>query len=190
MSVVACIGELNVIAALIRNDTANSDGANWHDEGRATIPINRLTHHLLRLRTLSAPLTAPEIIAESLRLGALIFIIHIKRKSKSYPSNAEERISTLLKLLAIETDANCTTIWADDSSRLVRSWLLVLCSISEPDSQHVAISMNMLANGLAKTEPALSTERMSEVRQMPWLESFEPSLAALEQRLLNQDLRL
>lgn len=188
LSVVACIGELSAIAALIRNDTATSDSAVWSEEGNLSSSINQLTHNLLRQRPLCVPLTAPEITAEALRLGALVLIIYIKRKCRSYPSNAEERISTLLKLLAYRRDANGTTIWDTFHLRLVRSWLLVLCNVCEPNSTNMAISTAMIASDFAGMGHILWTETMAAVREMPWLDSFEPLLAELEHRLFGNRL--
>lgn len=189
LSIVVCIGELNAVATITRNDAANSDSVIWNEEEETSFSINRLTHHLLQTRPLSASVTASDTIAEALRLGALIFIIHIKRKCRSYPSDAEEQISKLLKMLANETFMDGMSIWGNHDLRLVRIWLFVLCSVCEPNSTDMAIAMEMLHSDFAGMEHTSWTETtMAEIRQMPWLDSFEPLLAKLEHRLFENHL--
>lgn len=66
----------------------------------------------------------------------------------------------------------------------------MLCSICEPNSTDMSISMAMIASEFAGMEQILWIETLAEVRQMPWLDIFEPSLAKLEHRLFENPLGL
>ncbi|POS76934.1 hypothetical protein DHEL01_v204659 [Diaporthe helianthi] len=73
----------------------------------------------------------------------------------------------------------------DPALRLVRLWLLILCSISEPNDDDLKTSMKMLASSDEIEAPRSVSwvEVMSDVRQMPWVNIFEPPCARLEQQL-------
>ena len=131
-------------------------------------------------------MTPCAIISEVLRLGAIIWIIQVKRRCRSYPGTAEARISTLLKMLSGELESEL--VWNNPDLRPVRLWLLVLCSISEPGEEDRATATRMIASEMSGPGATSWHEIMSGLRQMPWVDIFEPRCAKLGQRLLTNHL--
>ncbi|KAM7215031.1 hypothetical protein V8F06_009557 [Rhypophila decipiens] len=183
INIISCIGHLNALAALVRLELATKGDAIWEDEDQMGFLINPVAHHLLHHPpSRSEPATRWDIISEALRLGAIIWIIRVKRRCRSYPGTAEARISTLLKVLSSKFSAE--HVWNSPELYLVRLWLLVLCSISEPGEEDLTISMDMIASGMRGPRSVSWVEIMAGIRQMPWVDIFEPSCAELEQRLM------
>ncbi|KAK3384709.1 hypothetical protein B0T24DRAFT_690039 [Lasiosphaeria ovina] len=186
MNVTSCIGDLNALAALIRFELATRGNATWDDEEQMGFLMNPVTHQLLDQPLRSEPVTRWDIISEALRLGAVIWIIRVKRRCRSYPGTAEARISTLLGMLS--SKSNAEHVWNSPDLRLVRLWLLVLCSISEPGDKDLATSMEMIASDMKEPRSVSWVEIMADIRQMPWVDIFEPPCAGLGQRLLKDYL--
>jgi len=186
MNVMSNIGDLNALAALVQFELATKGNAIWDDEEQMGFLVNPVTHQLLDQPLRSEPGTRWDIISEALRLGAMIWIIRVKRRCRSYPGTAEARISTLLKMLS--SKSNAEHIWNSPDLRLVRLWLLVLCSISEPSDKDLATSMEMIASEIKEPRSVSWVEIMADIRQMPWVDIFEPPCAKLEQQLLKDYL--
>ncbi|KAK4240082.1 hypothetical protein C8A03DRAFT_13552 [Achaetomium macrosporum] len=186
MNVMSSIGHLNEVAALVRSKLATKGNAIWDDEEQMGFLINPVTHELLDQPSRSSPITRWDIISKALRIGAMIWIIQVKRRCRSYPGTAEARISTLLKMLSSKSDAE--HVWDSPDLRLVRLWLLVLCSISEPSDEDLATSMEMIASEMEEPRSVSWVDIMADVRQMPWLDIFEPPCAELGQRLMKDCL--
>lgn len=189
MSVMSCIDDLNALATLLRFELATKGDAIWDDEERMGFLINPVTHHLLYQQQTRPSDTAArcDVVSEALRLGAIIWIIRVKRRCRSYPGTAKPRISTLLEILPRTFDAE--HVWnSSPDLRTVRLWLLVLCSISEPSEQDRATSMRMIVSEMKEQEPISWDEFMSCVRLMPWIGIFEPSCAKLGEQLVKDHL--
>lgn len=187
--VMSCIGDLNALAALLRVELATKGDAIWDDEEQMGLLMNPATHHLLDQQQTrsSEPTTRCDVLSEALRLGAIIWIIRVKRRCCSYPGTAKARISTLLKMLSRTFDM--VHVWNSSTDlQTVRLWLLVLCSISEPNDQDDADLMRMIASDM-KDQRSVSWEGiMSTIRRMPWIDIFEPPCAKLGQRLVKDYL--
>ncbi|KAK2733173.1 hypothetical protein FQN55_003711 [Onygenales sp. PD_40] len=181
MNVMSSIGDLNALAALFRFELATKGNAIWDDEEQMGFLMNPVTHQLLDQPLRSEPVTRWDIISEALRLGAMIWIIQVKQRCRSYPGTAEAHISTLLKMLS--SKSNAKHVWNSPDLRLVRLWLLVLCSISEPSGKDLTISMEMIASEMKEPESVWWVEIMADIRQMPWVNIFEPLCAKLGQLL-------
>ncbi|KAK7416541.1 hypothetical protein QQX98_005145 [Neonectria punicea] len=181
MNVMSCIGDLNMLAALVRFELATRGNAIWDDEEQMGFRMNPITHQLLDQPLRSEPVTRWDIISETLRLGTMIWIIRVKRRCRSYPGTAEARISTLLKMLS--SKSNAEHVWNSPDLRLVRLWLLVLCSISEPSDKDLATSMEMIASEMKESRLVSWVEVMADIRRMPWVDIFEPTCAKLGQQL-------
>lgn len=181
MSVLSCIGDLNALASLFGFELATKGNRLWDDEEQMGFLVNPVTHQLLDEQSRSKPQTPRDTISESLRLGALIWIIRVKRRCRSYPGTAEARISTLVQLLSSEP--NEEYVWNSPDLRVVRLWLLVLCDISGPRDRDLAALVKMIADEVRLRRSASWVEIMSDIRQMPWVEIFEPECAKLGQQL-------
>lgn len=183
MNVMSCIGDLNSLANLVQFELATKGNAIWDNEEQMGFLMNPVTYQLLDQPSCSEPVTHWDIIAEALRLGAMVWIIRVKRRCRSYPGTAEARISTLLKMLSSKSKAE--HVWNGPDLRLVRLWLLVLCGISEPSDKDLATSMEMIASEMKEPRSMSWVEIMADIRQMPWVGIFEPPCAKLGQRLLS-----
>lgn len=189
MSVMSCLCDLNALATQICVALANIGDSIWDDEEQMGFLINPVTHHLLdqHSRGPLEPTTLFDDVSEALRLGAIIWIIRVKRRCRSYPGTAQTCISKLLTVLS----SNFDTVHFWNSSRdlqTVRLWLLVLCSISEPRDQDYAIAMRMIASDMKQQRSVSWDETMSNVRQMPWIDIYEPPCAKLREQLVKDYL--
>lgn len=181
MSVLSCLGDLNALASLIGSELATKGSGVWDDEEQMGFLMNPITHQLLDEHSRSDPLTPWDAISESLRLGAIIWIIRVKRRCRSYPGTAEAHISTLLQLLS--NKPNTANVWNSPDLRLVRLWLLVICGISEPGGRDLATLLRMIADEVKEPRSVSWIEIMSGILQMPWVEIFETECAKLGQQL-------
>ena len=182
MNVMSSIGDLNALAALFRFELATKGNTIWDDEEHMGFLMNPFTHKLLDQPLRSEQVTRLDIISEALRLGAMIWIIQVKRRCRSFPGTAEACISTLLKMLS--SKSNAEHVWNSPDLHLVRLWLLVLCSISEPSDKELATSIEMIDSEMQGPRSMSWIEITADIRLMPWVDIFEPPLAKLEQRLL------
>lgn len=178
LRVVACLGDLNTLAAQVRYELARGTDV-WHDGERIDYFLNPITHQLLNLPLQRAGLAHWNVVSEALRLGALIFIILAKRMSRSYPGTAKVYATTLVEMLSDKPEE----FWSSPSLRTVLIWLLVLCYISDPSHEESLASVDGIARTLGEMELESWSEAMAYVRMMPWLDIFEPSCSQLEQDL-------
>ncbi|TXC09944.1 hypothetical protein FocTR4_00004877 [Fusarium oxysporum f. sp. cubense] len=158
LAVLACMGDLNALATFLQTEQVTKGDAIWSDEEQMGLLLNPIAHNLLNQQQLEPPKpdTPYEIILESLRLGAIIWIIQVKRRCRSYPGTAQARITTLLRTISNDTEAD--TPWnCSVDLQVVRLWLLVLCSVSEPSGQDYSTLMRIIA---------------SEMKELNLLESF------------------
>lgn len=187
--VMSCMCDLNALATLLRVELATKGDVIWEDGERMGLLINPVTYHLLDQQPtrFPEPTTRCDIVSEALRLGAIIWITRVKRRCRSYPGTATARISSLLKILSRNSDTE--RVWnSNPDLQTVRLWLLVLCTISEPSDQDHATSMRMIASDLKEQGSASWGEIMSDIRQMPWVDIYEPPCAKLGQRLAEEYL--
>lgn len=186
MNIMLSISDLNALAALFRSELATTGDGMWDDEARIGMLVNPVTHRLLNQASVNEPLTRWDTFSEALRLGAMIWIIQVKRRCRSYPATAEAHISTLLKILSRKPNAK--DVWDSPDRRIIHLWLLVLCSASGPSDADLQISTELIANRLKESEPVSWAETMADVRQMPWVDILELPCAKLGQRLLEDNL--
>lgn len=183
MKVMSCISDLNALAGLIQFEIGTKGNAIWDDGEQMGFLMNPIAHQLLDQPSRSDPVSRSDIISEVLRLGAMIWIITVKRRCRSYPGTAQARISRLLKMLPRKS--NVVHVWNSPDLRPVRLWLLVLCSISEPTDEDLATSLEMIASDIKEPRSASWAQIMADICQMPWVDIFELQCVKLGQRLLS-----
>ncbi|KAK2481013.1 hypothetical protein H9L39_06652 [Fusarium oxysporum f. sp. albedinis] len=147
LAVLACMGDLNALATFLQTEQVTKGDAIWSDEEQMGLLLNPIAHDLLNQQQLEPPKpdTPYEIILESLRLGAIIWIIQVKRRCRSYPGTAQARITTLLRTISNDTEGDIPWNCSADL-QVVRLWLLVLCSVSEPSGQDYSTLMRIIAS--------------------------------------------
>ncbi|KAI9151279.1 hypothetical protein HJFPF1_08478 [Paramyrothecium foliicola] len=165
----SCITELNAVAALINADLALKGDALWADAVYIELRTNPIAHRLLSCST------EPGVISqdgnfETLRLGAILWIICIKRRCGSFPGSPTAYVSTLLDLLyvqPVEEDA----LGAFDGL-VIRSWLLIICGISACDPAQQNSSADLIASEI-RTRGWDWDRLMMSVQEMPWISEFD-----------------
>jgi hypothetical protein len=181
LAVLACMGDLNALATFLQTEQATKGDAIWSDEEQMGLLLNPIAHDLLNQQQ-SEPShsdTPYETILGALRLGAIIWIIWVKRRCRSYPGTAQAHISTLLK--TISNDLKADTPWnCSVDLQIVRLWLLVLCSVSESSDQDHSILARMIAYEMKELNLVSWNQLISIIHRMPWIDLSEmPNLSAL-----------
>ncbi|KAI8414687.1 hypothetical protein FOFC_04304, partial [Fusarium oxysporum] len=170
LAVLACMGDLNALAIFLQTEQVTKGDTIWSDEEQMGLLLNPIAHNLLNQQQLEPPKpdTPYEIILESLRLGAIIWIIQVKRRCRSYPGTAQAHITTLLRTISNDTEAgfpwNCSA-----DLQVVRLWLLVLCSVSEPSGQDYSTLMRIIASEMKELNLVTWGQLISIIRRMPWI---------------------
>lgn len=207
----SCLADLNAVAALIEYEFAAKHDGLWEDEEYMGLRINPIAHRLLdggRPTLAPAPAAASTaatvdyeqqqqqrlILEETLRLGAILWIIWIKRRYRSYPSTPTVYVSKLLGLLSTmvrhgwterETETE-TSISMTSDLLSIRVWLLVLCGISSCSSlaaREQTTAVDMLAREMRQLggdNNEAWAKLMVRVRQMPWVDVFEAPCTVLK----------
>ncbi|TVY79837.1 hypothetical protein Focb16_v009302 [Fusarium oxysporum f. sp. cubense] len=181
LAVLACMGDLNALATFLQTEQVTKGDAIWSDEEQMGLLLNPIAHDLLNQQQLEPPKpdTPYEIILESLRLGAIIWIIQVKRRCRSYPGTAQARITTLLRTISNDTEADIPWNFSADL-QVVRLWLLVLCSVSEPSGQDYSTLMRIIASEMKELNLVTWGQLISIIRRMPWIYLSEvPDLSTL-----------
>ncbi|KAJ4301645.1 hypothetical protein N0V90_003738 [Kalmusia sp. IMI 367209] len=173
----SCIAELNAVAALIDSELAAKGDDMWKDERFMGLRLNPITHRLLDLPRQDRPMAQPDLLLEALRLGAILWIIWIKRRYRAYPGTCTTYVSRLLDLLSIQQYRNQVSSALDDVS--VQLWLLVLCVISSESAGARTTAMHAIAWKMRQLGWRTWVDVMIHVRQMPWTDAFEALCAEL-----------
>jgi hypothetical protein len=177
--IVSCLAELNAVAASIQSIFADKHDDLCKDEELIGLLINPITHRLLDRPAPAPSITDFGLILEALRLGAMIWIIWVKRRFYSYPGMSTGYVSKLMGLLSTPCDHMDSPNLSDLLS--IRLWLLVLCGInSSSTSREWAAAVEMIAREMTQLERNTWAEVMARVRQMPWISGFEGPCTELE----------
>ncbi|PNP74069.1 hypothetical protein FNYG_12585 [Fusarium nygamai] len=180
-TILTCMGALNALATFLQIEQVAKGDAIWSDEEQMDLLLNPIAHDLLNQQQLKLPQsnTPFEIILESLRLGAIIWIIQAKRRCRSYPGTAQAYIKTLVRI--ISDNAEDGTPWNCSAElQVVRLWLLVLCSVSEPSAQDYSTLMRIIASEMKEQNLVTWSQLFSSIQRMPWIYSREvPDLSTL-----------
>ena len=179
INIASSIADLAGMAAVIEAGYATKGQALWSDEVYIGLRINPIAHRLLDKSGQKAAMGGSALLSEALRLAALIWIIWIKRRCRSYPGTPLSYVSKLLTLLSTDY------AWRNASSASdlvsIRLWLLVLCGISSSGvTEERTIAANLIAGEMLQSKGDSWTEVMLRVRQMPWISDFEAPCTELE----------
>lgn len=172
LAVLACMGDLNSLATFLRTGEMTKGDAIWSDGEQINLLLNPIAHDLLNQQLSEPPQsnTPFEIILESLRLGAIIWIIQTKRRCRSYPGTAQTHITSLLRILSKDAEADSPWNCRADL-QVVRLWLLVLCSVSEPSGQDYLTLMQIIASEMKELNLVTWSQLVSVIQVMPWIYS-------------------
>ncbi|KAI0129903.1 hypothetical protein BJ170DRAFT_618034 [Xylariales sp. AK1849] len=175
----SCITDLNAVAALIKAESVIKGDALWTDVVYIELRTNSVVHRLLDCSAYAG--TMPQdAIFEALRLGAILWIICIKRRCGSFLGSPTNYVSTLFDLLSVQL---VTRDSPSASDRLaVRSWLLIICGISVCDPVQHQSCIDFIASemGMLKWDWA---QLMMSAHQLPWISDFDASCAHLEEQI-------
>ena len=172
MHVLSCIVDLNAIAAFMESEYTATYDSLWQNYVYLGLQINPVAHRLLDTSAQAAATEEYECISEALRLGAVLWIIWVKRRCRSYPGTPTAYVSKLLNLLSRHWEWEKTASASDMLS--IRLWLLVLCGLSSSDAiRGATIAMEMLNHEMQQLNGDVRNELMRRVHQMPWMKAFE-----------------
>lgn len=157
----------------------------WDDEIFLGMRLNPIAHGLFDGSTREEAKLDPQLAM--IRLGGILWISWVKRRSRSYPGSPARYLSGLCRLLRGQFGRGAEAVSDpsddDDDDLSVRLWLAVLCGISSsPESPERAVAVQLMADtarrlGITGWEGA----RMC-VGQMPWITAFdEPCVEMWEQ---------
>jgi hypothetical protein len=179
LHVSSCIADLNAFAALMRAESAIKGDALWTDIVYIELRTNAIVHRLLDCpaHTRTMPHDA---IFEALRLGAILWVIRIKRRCGSFLWSPTDYVLTLFGLLSVQPVKRDA---ASASNRLaIRSWLLVICGISACDPTQRQSCVKLMV--LEMTELGWGWDQLiMSAHQLPWTSDFDASCAELRQQM-------
>lgn len=179
MHIVSCVTDLNAIAALIESQFAAKCDGLWIDEVYMGLQINPIVHRLFDRPAQATSMVDCQLISEALRLGAILWIIWIKRQYRSYPGPSTVYVSKLLNLLLEKHGWRGTS--SDSDLLSIRLWLLVLCGISSCSTTgERTTAVDMIASAMRQLKGISWVGMMTLVRQMPWVSVFEAPCTELE----------
>lgn len=155
----SCLADLNAVAAFIESTQAAKGEIMWKDDESMGLWINPVAHRLLtRAGT-------QDSLSESLRLGAIVWVVWVKRRYRSYPGTSSLHVSRLLKLMS-------GNAWKSSGLVTIRLWLLVLCGIVSSFVDERSFAVDMLVRE-ARPRDWQWPDVMTRVRTMPWIGAFE-----------------
>lgn len=171
---------LNELHTLLKRKLTSGGNATWLQQEQIDGLVNPVAHRFLNKRVTKSPisLTRADVLAEALRLGALLWIIQVKRSYRSYPGQTGAYVSVLLDMLS---DQDSEPLWNSSDLKPVRLWLLVLCGISEPGEDHSVAAMRLIAGDAGQGKQW--SEIIVDVQQMPWLDIFESQCAEIRHHI-------
>ena len=154
----SCIVELNSVAALVEKETERDLDLSIQ------LRLNGIVYRLLDSPGDSSA------FSEALRVGALLWIVLIKRRFRSYPGTSTLYAMKLLNLLH-GSESSASGTYQSSASNTYRIWLLVLCGISCGSSER-KVAVQMIVSEMKRLNLGWS-ETMTRARQMPWVSIFE-----------------
>ncbi|KAI1311361.1 hypothetical protein F5Y03DRAFT_342770 [Xylaria venustula] len=176
--VLSCMMDLNAIAALIESELAARGDALWGESMLLGLWLNPVAYRLLDRPTVPASSSQSSVIPEALRLGALLWIIWIKRRHHAYPGSPTAIVQKLLSLL-MEPG------WMDFSTETgglsIQLWLLVLCGIDYDGPAASPSPADIIVFRMQQLEWNNWSDVMMHVCQMPWVHAFDVAAIHLAQ---------
>lgn len=180
------MANLNAIAALIDSELAARGDALWGESISLGLWLNPIAHRLLDRPTGTARSVRSSVISEALRLGALLWIIWIKRKHHAYPGSPA---ATAQKLFGFLMQLDWMDVLNDTDVLSIQLWSLVLCGISYDGPAPSTSPVHMIALRMRQMGWNDWSEVMMHVCQMPWTHAFDVTSAHLAERVqrINQE---
>ena len=157
----------------------------WSDEVFLGLRLNPIAHRLLSTPSATRTRTdAPKHrVLEVARLGALLFIIWIKKKSRTYPGS---RATTSYWTSALDFLGDTRvegSLLGVASLASLNLWVLVLCALTSENPAHQDKALRLIAR--IKVEQNVSSWEavVERVRSMPWVGKLEASTSWMERKL-------
>ncbi|KAI1754827.1 hypothetical protein F4782DRAFT_491731 [Xylaria castorea] len=179
--VLSCMMDLNAIAALIESELAVRGDALWEESMFLGLRVDPVAHRLLYRSTAAGNSSQSNTISEALRLGALLWVVWIKRRYRSYPGSPTTIVQ---RLLSIQTQPEWTDVSSDSNMSSIQLWLLVLCGINGNGPAGPKSSVRMLALRMRQMGWNDWSEVMTHVCQMPWTHAFDSAVVHLAERVI------
>ncbi|KAI1270820.1 hypothetical protein F5Y07DRAFT_67561 [Xylaria sp. FL0933] len=178
--VLSCMIDLKAIAALIESELAVRGDSLWGESISLGLWLNPVAHRLLDGPAVTGSPFGTFTIAETLRQGALLWVIWIKRMHNAYPGSPTAIVQKLLSLLMQPYWMN---VMADTNLLSVQLWALVLCGINYDGPASSPNAVDILALRMRQMGWTNWSEVMMHVCQMPWTHAFDVATTYLGERV-------
>lgn len=183
--VASCMASLNLAAASIESELVMKGSTLYDDEIFLGLRLNPIAHRLFDpvLTTLRSATADLDNVVEMVRLGGILWVIWIKRISRSYPGSPMGYVSELLGLLNAQGLRAVHGVAGDSDGLPIILWLACICAISSPHgSTEWRQARGLMADALQTKETrcpdiAGNGEVWASMRQMPWISLFEKPVA-------------
>ncbi|KAK0755871.1 hypothetical protein N5P37_011547 [Trichoderma harzianum] len=182
LCVVSALQDIASLAGAVQWKLAARGEDLWKEEIFLGTRLNPIAYRLMDTPPHPHP-DMPCIFIETLRLGALLWILQVKNMAQAYPGTPATYVTKLLHLLQNHSIENLVS--ASSYYIPFQLWLLLLCAtMSEVPSEK--------ANALETVSRRMNEygweweEMMTNVKQLPWIPGFEahaPTIATQVQLL-------
>jgi hypothetical protein len=179
LHVSSCITDLNAVAALIKAESAIKGDALWTEVVYIELRTNPIVHRLLDCSA-HAGTMPQDAIFEALRIGAILWVICIKRRCGSFLGSPTDYVSTLFDLLSVQSVKRDAPSASDRLA--IRSWLLIICGISACDPVQHQSCIDLITSETRKLRWDWAQLMMS-AHQLPWISDFDASCAHLKEQI-------
>jgi hypothetical protein len=180
LCILSCITDLNAVAGLIEAELAIKGDALWTEVVYVELRTNPIVHRLLGCSAHTRTMPPQYTIFEALRIGAILWIVCIKRRCGSFLGSPTDYISTIFDLLSVQYVKRDTPNAPDCLA--IRSWLLIICGISACDPVQRQSCINFIASEMRKLRWDWA-QLMTSAHEMPWIIEFDAPCARLKEQI-------
>ncbi|PNP49971.1 hypothetical protein THARTR1_09302 [Trichoderma harzianum] len=182
LCVVSALQDIASLADTVQSKLATRGEELWKEEIFLGTRLNPIAYRLMDTPPHPHP-DMPCIFIETLRLGALLWILQVKNMAQAYPGTPATYVTKLLHLLQNHSIENLVSTSAYYIP--FQLWLLLLCATMSEVPNEKTHALEMVARMMNEYGWEWE-EMMVNVKQLPWITGFEahaPSLATQVQLL-------
>ncbi len=155
----------------------------WSDEVFLGLRLNPIAHRLLSIPSATHTEAPNSRVLEAARLGALLFIIWIKQKSRTYPGSRTTASYWRAALDVLGGSNPELSLLAAPSLRSFHLWVLFLCALTAENSVHRDKALRRIARIKVQQNVASWEAVLERVRSMPWVANLEASTQWMKRRV-------
>ncbi|KAL7955390.1 hypothetical protein V8C34DRAFT_291647 [Trichoderma compactum] len=176
LCVVSALQDIASLADTVQSKLAVRGEELWKEEIFLGTRLNPIAYRLMDTPPHPHP-DMPCIFIETLRLGALLWILQVKNMAQAYPGTPATYVTKLLHFLQNRSIENLVS--ASAYYIPFQLWLLLLCATMSEIPNEKTHALEMVARMMNEYGWEWE-EMMVNVKQLPWITGFEahaPSIA-------------